>query len=388
MERSGAQLSIIVLDACRDNPYHSSSRGGAGGLAAMNAARGTFIAFATSPGHTASDNPPGQNGLFTQYLLDALSVRGLGLDDVFNLVRERVDASSGGKQLPWTLSGVVGRYSFLPGEAGPEPPPAVDRAPHARDTKVNPADGQLYVWIPPGTFMMGCSAGDSECKDDEKPAHKVTITMGFWMGQTPVTVGAWKKLGKGLPPEPKSLDHELNPGWRDERQPIVNVTWGEAEEFCEAAGMRLPTEAEWEYAARAGSTGARYGNLGDIAWYADNSGRQRIDSTAIGKTDHKNYKQRLVDNGNGAKPVGKKQPNAFGLYDMLGNVWQRTADWYDATYYQASERQNPLGPPGGTYRTRRGGSWYNNPRLERASTRSKQEPGNRVYDSGLRCVGE
>lgn len=116
MERSGAQLNIIILDACRDNPYRSSSRSAAGGLAAMSAGRGTFVAFATAPGRTASDNSGGRNGLFTQYFLEALKQPGLGLDDVFNAVRERVDQSSGGKQLPWTQSAVVGRFTFV--EAG------------------------------------------------------------------------------------------------------------------------------------------------------------------------------------------------------------------------------------------------------------------------------
>jgi hypothetical protein len=113
MERSGAKLNILVLDACRDNPYHAGSRG-LGGLAEMRAGRGTYIVFATSPGRTASDS-----GLFARSLVEALSVRGLGLNDVFDMVRERVDATSDGKQLPWTLSSVVGRYSFWPGEAPP-----------------------------------------------------------------------------------------------------------------------------------------------------------------------------------------------------------------------------------------------------------------------------
>ena len=131
MERSGAQLNILVLDACRDNPFRSGSRSALSGLAAMTGGRGTFIAFATSPGKTASDNPNQQNGLFTQYLLDAMSTPGLGLGDVFDVVREKVDAASGGKQLPWSLSSVVGRYSFVAGSAAPlevaksAPPPRV-----------------------------------------------------------------------------------------------------------------------------------------------------------------------------------------------------------------------------------------------------------------------
>ena len=120
MEKSGAQLNILVLDACRNNPFRATSRSGTQGLAAMSGGRGTFIAFATAPGRTASDNPNGRNGLFTQYLLDALATPGLGLNDVFDLVRVRVDDASGGKQLPWTLSSVVGRYSFAPpSEASP-----------------------------------------------------------------------------------------------------------------------------------------------------------------------------------------------------------------------------------------------------------------------------
>src|SRR5262249_39778372 len=124
MERSGAQLNMLVLDACRDNPYRAAVRSGVAGLAAPNVGRGTFIALATAPGRTASDNPGGQYGLFTQHLLDALHTPGLALNDVFDLVRERVDAASGGRQLPWMSSSVVGRYMFVPGKALPAPPPA------------------------------------------------------------------------------------------------------------------------------------------------------------------------------------------------------------------------------------------------------------------------
>jgi formylglycine-generating enzyme required for sulfatase activity len=209
-----------------------------------------------------------------------------------------------------------------------------------REAKVNPKDGLKCVWIPPGTFMMGCSPGDDGCRDDEKPARHVIITKGFWLGQTEVTVGAYKRFaeatGRQMPPEPVLEETPLNPGWDNEAMPIVNMTWNDAQAYCVWAGGRLPTEAEWEYAARAQSTGVRCGPLSESAWYADNSGRQRLHSYMIWKEDPAYYLDRLCGNGNGMQEVGQKRANGFGLYDMLGNVWEWVNDWYDEKYYQNS----------------------------------------------------
>jgi uncharacterized caspase-like protein len=113
MERSGAQLNILILDACRTNPFRFSGRAETRGWAPMNAGRGIFIAFAAAPGNVANDNSDASNGLFMIYLLEALSRPELSLNDVFDYVRSRVDAASGGKQLPWTHSSVVGSYFFM-----------------------------------------------------------------------------------------------------------------------------------------------------------------------------------------------------------------------------------------------------------------------------------
>jgi formylglycine-generating enzyme required for sulfatase activity len=238
-------------------------------------------------------------------------------------------------------------------DIGPPPPGTV---------RQGPKDGLEYVWIPPGTFMMGCSPGDNECFDWEKPAHQVTITRGFWIGQTPVTVGAYKRFagatGRQMPGAPS-----FNNGWTNENMPIVNVDWNDAQAYCGWMGGRLPTEAEWEYAARGGNTEARYGPIDEVAWYSNNSGGQTHD-------------------------VAQKRANGFGLYDMLGNVWEWVNDWYDQNYYQSSPSQDPPGPTGGQFRVLRGGSWVFNPRVVRVSSRDGVVPAYRSDRVGFRCGGE
>ena len=299
-------------------------------------------------------------------------------------------------------------------QSGPEPPPNVtspssgatvptgqeakveaplaELGPAPGEARVNPKDGLKYVWIPPGTFMMGCSAGDDKCLPQEYPVHQVTITKGYWLGQTEVTVGAYKRFaaatGRRMPPEPNLGGRPLNPGWGDEAMPIVDVTWDDAQAYCSWGGARLPMEAEWEYAVRAGSTAAQYSDLDEIAWYADNSGRQRLDSTRIWIEDQANYLKRLNENGNGMHDVGQKRANDFGLYDMLGNVWECVSDWYDPNYYQNSQSQDPSGPASGQARVLRGGSWVSNPRGVRVSDRNGGTPGDGSDFSGFRCGGE
>ena len=215
---------------------------------------------------------------------------------------------------------------------------------------MNPKDGLRYVWIPPGTFTMGCSAGDSECHNDEKPAHEVTITKGFWLGQTEVRQAAWQRV-MGTDPS----------HFKGANLPVDQVRWYEAQAYCQAVGGRLPTEAEWEYAARAGSVQSRYGDIDRIAWYAGNSGIRTHE-------------------------VAQKQPNAFGLYDVLGNVWEWTADWYGG--YTPGSAVDPAGPVSGQYRALRGGSWFVVPGFARVSVRIRVGPGDRSDVIGLRCAWE
>jgi uncharacterized caspase-like protein len=246
LEAAGVGLEIIILDACRDNPFRSL-RGASGGLAAMQAGRGTYIAFATAVGKTADDNLAGKNGLFTGALIEALRLPGLSLDQVFNRVRREVTRKRP-EQIPWSTTSFSGdedfyfnppvKVSAMPSRAADaeaweivrgssdlklieeflrEHPSsqyasaarfklaalrataAVPEAVAPGKTRVNPKDGLTYVWIPPGKFKMGCSPGDSECYDDEKPVHDVTISRGFWLGRTPVTQEAYQRVTGGNP---------------------------------------------------------------------------------------------------------------------------------------------------------------------------------------------
>ena len=267
--------------------------------------------------------------------------------------------------------------------------PAVSGFPLVRDPNVmsNKASAGLrYVRIAPGAFMMGCSPGDARCNNAEKPQHYVVISKGFWIANTPTTVAAWNsqryQMG-GIP----SLMTSDNFGRRDLNRgqdvPVVGVSWNDAQTFCAQAGGRLPTEAEWEYAARAGSSESRYGEIDSIAWHADNSGNQRIDSARM---PSEGFGQALANNGNAPHAVRQKLPNKWGLYDMLGNVWEWTADWYGAGYYAQSPKADPKGPSEGTVRIIRGGSWQDEPRASRASARFWREPSEVNAAVGFRCV--
>jgi len=219
-------------------------------------------------------------------------------------------------------------------------------------TKVNSRDGLTYAWIPPGKFRMGCSPDDSECNSNETP-HSVTLTKGFWIGETPVTQAAYTKVMGRNP----SL-------FKGEQLPVETVSWNEARAYCQAVEMRLPTEAEWEYAARGRSEASRYAPLDQIAWYSANS---------VGTTHE----------------VGQKQANGYGLFDMLGNVWEWVADWYGP--YNAVGVVDPQGPATGKLRILRGASFGLDGSFVRVSYRSWYEPGYHSfgdgYVNGFRCAG-
>ncbi len=208
--------------------------------------------------------------------------------------------------------------------------------------------------VPGGTFMMGCSPGDAECSSDESPTHQVTLTNAFYMGKTEVTQAQWAaKMGNN----PSYFAGQPN-------NPVEQVSWNMIAGtggFMSLTSLRLPTEAEWEYACRAGTTTARYGVLNDIAWYDGNAG----------PTTH---------------AVATKLPNALGLYDTLGNVREWCQDWYGSTYYATSSSVDPIGPSGSTFRVIRNASYLRGGEEGRSSSRSYNYPSVGVKDDGFRVA--
>ena len=215
------------------------------------------------------------------------------------------------------------------------------------------------VYVEGGTFTMGATSEQgSDAYDDEKPAHQVTLS-SFSIGKYEVTQEEWETVMGSNPSE-----------YKGKKLPVENVSWDDCQEFIRKLNQmtdkqfRLPTEAEWEYAARGGSKSRGYkyaggSDLGSVAWYEGNSGSKTHE-------------------------VGQKQPNELGLYDMSGNVYEWCQDWYGD--YSSSSQTNPTGPSSGSYRVFRGGGWSSLARLCRVSHRCDNAPGHRDYYLGLRLA--
>jgi formylglycine-generating enzyme required for sulfatase activity len=225
--------------------------------------------------------------------------------------------------------------------------------------------------IPPGTFQMGGSASHQfECLSRENPVHTVTLTNAFYMGRYPVTQAQLEATMGSNPSYFQSASEQV-PAAQVPNRPVENVTWDIIQTFLSQTGMRLPTEAEWEYAYRAGTTTAFHGytgNLsgtnddtlvGNIAWYNANSNTQ-------------------------TRPVGGKLANGFGLQDMSGNVWEWVNDWYGE--YSGAPQTDPMGPASGSLRVVRGGSWGSDPNLLRASIRYFNTPADADRYVGFRVA--
>ena len=464
MEDAGNALNIIILDACRNNPFARSFRSNDRGLKKMDAPRGSLLAYATAPGDVAADGD-GQNGLYTAILLDYMRTPGATVEQVFKNVGRDVQQKTGGSQVPWIALSLTEDFYFVPespGAVSPSPapltpPPAAVQFGHLQ-VNVNAAHSQVYVngtyrgaaspgtplnlsnvglgqiqvkvtasgyeestqrhtlkanewtqavielvavtvappapvrpsarpetrpqpsgqqvgqtqtfslaggariemvWIAPGSFMMG----------EEGSSHRVTLSQGFYLGKYEVTQGEWESV-MGTQPWAGKNNVQANPN-----HPAVYISWDDVQAFIgklnAAAGeniYRLPTEAEWEYACRAGTStrwpfGEDESQLGDYAWYKDNAWDAGLEY---------------------AQPVGQKKPNPWGLYDMHGNVWEWCQDWYGD--YSSNAQTDPMGPAASSIRVRRGGAFNYLAQYTRSANRYYDVPSHRYFDVGFRLL--
>jgi formylglycine-generating enzyme required for sulfatase activity len=280
---------------------------------------------------------------------------------------------------------------------------------------VEPTTGMEFVLVKGGCFQMGDVFGEGEA--DEKPSHEACVN-DFFMGRHEVTVAQFRRFvdATDYRTDAEKGTGNVNGCWADDRDdkekqwnwrgwanwktpnkyqnnedshPVSCVSWNDAKastnwlERSSGKTMRLPTEAEWEYAARGGTTTMRFwgSNPDQACQYANVA-----DWTPLPGRSNWNIKFECSDGYAFVAPVGSFQPNAHGLYDMLGNVWEWTSDWYGEKYYTESPRNNPQGPSSGQYRTLRGGSWDYGPRLVRASNRLSGAPANRDVNYGFRLL--
>lgn len=451
-------INLVILDACRDNPFRGFKRSGARGLAQLRALSGTLIAYATAPDDTAADGT-GLNSPYTTEMLQHIRTPGLKIEDFFKRVRLGVETRTNRQQTPWESSSLRGDFYFIPppaerkddrptgeyafwraiedstdpqdfrdflekhpnseyanaarvrlrrltprpeppatvpnsGDSGSVPPPKPTPTPtpvlasfnfetirlDKSGKETSRTRGQKnylaedlgngvkldMVEIPGGTFQMGSTENN-----DEQPVHSVTVS-SFWMGRFEVTQAQWQAVMGNNPSNFKG----------DGNLPVESVSWNDVQEFLkklnaqpnlQGKNYRLPTEAEWEYAARAGTTTLFAFGETITPKIVNYDGNYPYASAPKGT-----YRQKTV-------PVGSLGvANAFGLFDMHGNVWEWCEDWYGT--YSSGAVTNPTGPATGSYRVIRGGGWNFSAVNCRSALRRYWSPGTRSGNLGFRLV--
>ena len=438
-------VNLMILDACR-NPL--KVKGGAEGLAPMEVA-GSLVAYATAANQRARIEPGATFSVYTKHLLNVLQTNPCQkIRDLFAEVADSVALSGSGQQPYIVQSPLVGRFQFAecavptPEPAQPTPRPSQEGNTHPSPSEEGnttelpssegpgvgscwenatpgaecreEATGMEFVYVPGGCFQMGQTEMEKAqlIKDvgeknytiwyaDELPRHQVCVK-GFWMGKYEVTNAQYRRF---------KADHDSQyyegKSLNGDEQPVVMVSWNDAQAFVKQLNasvethgraslqFRLPTEAEWEYAARGGTETIRswgddpkhtqacqYANVGDSVFAAafPNLAEQL-------KKDYRWFAHSCDDGYAVTAPVGSFRPNDFGLYDMLGNVWEWCLDAY-ASYSDTPTDGSAYGSLGDEKANRllRGGSWLNVPNLVRSASRNWVEPENQNYNVGFRLV--
>ncbi|MFZ5573118.1 MAG: SUMF1/EgtB/PvdO family nonheme iron enzyme [Thermodesulfobacteriota bacterium] len=465
-------LNIVILDACRNNPFARGTRAVDQGLAKMDAPTGSIIAYATAPGSVAADGE-GENGIFTRHLMHFMRQPRLKVEEVFKNTRMAVMKETDNRQTPWESSSLMGNFYFNPGvadvAAAPQPSDDVVLPPEATDIGnfdkilkkreqarqkwsewqldmtaqykkaeeydgsklLTPAEkiavwnrflaaygpdnpysrkddtlrqaamerkgiwqetaatprpkedsvsdapvktvltnslGMKFVYIRPGVFQMGSPGGEAGRGKDET-RHQVTLTRGFFLQTTEVTQRQWKKVMDDNPAVFSDCGGDC---------PVENISWEDTQQFIDKLNQRdgriyrLPTEAEWEFAFRAGTRKMFYTGNCLSADQANYDGNFPMDGCSGGP----NRKSIVV--------VGSFPPNPWGLYDMAGNVWEWCQDWYGS--YPGGPVSDPAGPSSGSQRVMRGGAWNSYADNCRSANRIGYGPGEKYGNFGFRLA--
>ncbi len=406
-DRKPPKVTVMILDACRDNPtippqYKTKGMMPQGGLAKVPKTRGTFILYAAEPGKLSLDrlgpDDTDPNSVFTRSLLPLLGQANLSIQNLAIQVKEQVHALTGNyEQLPEYTDGLIGQFclagcavnadkNLVPDQidgkemlkvAGSKQPqkPLKTKKPTAQTSDklpsiINGKDRAPMVLVPDGEFMMGSrEEDDGSARNDEQPAHRVFLD-AFYIDQYEVTIAQYAKfIEEENQSEPANWSADVVK--RHKSKPVVGMSWRDANAYCAWTGKRLPTEAEWEKAAR--GTDHRLYPWGNVA----PGSRANFGHCCE------------FDNYDALTTVGyfKDGKSPYGVYDMAGNAWEWTADWYDANYYSNSPNRNPRGPSSGEDRVLRGGAWTLTQAFVRSASRHKATPMSRNFnDVGFRCA--
>ncbi|MBN2531910.1 MAG: SUMF1/EgtB/PvdO family nonheme iron enzyme [Spirochaetales bacterium] len=384
----GLKKTLLLIDACREELLETKGVGNAGLQAKLfSNAEVAAIFYATKAGWYSYEDLESENGVFTRYLLEGMEGNADANNDVIvsfseleQYVQEKVmewSLRTGKKQKPYTK---IHGEKF--GDLGLTV--AARDITHDKNQetgKTGPSTGHTMVRVKAGKFIMG--GNDAKAAGNEKPPHTVVLTRDFYISSCEVTFDEYDLFC-----EQADYDKPADMGWGRGKRPVINVSWYDAVEYCNwlskrdgfdpcyafvegdvicdfsKNGYRLPTEAEWEYAARGGSNGKGYAYAGrktpdSVAWYGSNSG----DKT---------------------HPVSEKKPNELDLYDMSGNVWEWCWDWYSE--YSVQEKTDPTGPDSGERRIHRGGCWYTSGYYARVCARSMGKPDQWWQTTGFRMA--
>ena len=462
MERAGNNLNIVILDACRDNPYARSFRSSSRGLARMDAAKGSLVLYATSPGDVASDGT-GRNGLFTEHLMESIDTPDLKVEDVFKSTAQKVYKATDGKQLPWQSGVILDNFYFT--EGAPESNTSTGRltiktSPDGAEIRIlnilpkyqngmelKPGRYHIEVsqsgyqrhteWIdmttgdqihsvvlvaPSGeasvsqgsdriqTAMKNIPAGCFQIGEDgrHKRRGQEVCVDGFRLGVKEVSVGEFRRFIRATNYHTEAeqgvekkgcfaygsrentwayrADRNWdNPGFsQTEKHPVVCVSWNDIQKYIgwlnrqTTGGYRLPTEAEWSYAARGGTqTAFSWGNAADAR------------ACSYANVNDKNWAQEFPCN-DGYKftaPIGTYSPNDFGLYDMTGNAFEWTCSEFNEAYSGVKTRcLSNNGSNNGAFLVARGGSFFNESRWLRLGARIGVKPWERGDYGGFRLA--